>query len=280
MPEEVGLIGLGIIGEPIGRQLLLTGAPPTVYDVRADRVDRLVAEGANRAQSPSDVGATSDIVLVCVQTDEQCVEVIGGQDGVLEGIREGSVICVLSTVSPDTISELAAVAGRRRVELLDSPMAGRDRRYGELGVITALVGGDEAVVRRVRGTLERFSTVLHTGPLGSGAALKLAHNTMVYLGFLSTWEAVQLASAAGVRKGLIEEVTIATGTLSDQSRNWLRRVEARQADPGSDLEVARTAASLMTKDLRLAVALAAENGLVLPGCALAATLAVRLYGLE
>jgi len=132
----------------------------------------------------------------------------------------------------------------------------------------------------VRGTFERFSPVLHAGPLASGAALKLAHNAMVYLGFLSTWEAVQLANAAGVREGLIEEVTTATGTLSYQSRNWLRRVEARQTDPKADLEVAQTAARLMTKDLRLAVGLAAKNGLVLPGCALAATLAIRLYGLE
>ena len=62
-----------------------------------------------------------------------------------------------ATVSPDTIAELAAIAGRRSVELLDSLMVGRERRYGELGVITAPVGGDEVVVRRVQGTLERFS---------------------------------------------------------------------------------------------------------------------------
>ena len=142
-----------------------------------------------------------------------------------------------------------------------------------------LAGGDDAVRERARPTLERFARVIETGPLGSGAALKLAHNVMVYVSRIATLEAVELARAAGVRDGLVAELTSQTGTLSEQSDVWLGIYEARrrgETDPVMDSNMT-TAADLFTKDLRHAVALGAEHGVVLATSAVASHYADQIY---
>ena len=146
-----------------------------------------------------------------------------------------------------------------------------------------MAGGDTDTVERLRPTLGRFAGhVLHTGRLGSGAALKLAHNVMVYLGYLSVLEAVELAHAAGVRDGLVAEVTHATGTLSPQSEIYLEIYERRRAGAGDgpETEYLRTSAAVLEKDLRIAVELAARHGLELPGSALVAPRGLEVYRVE
>jgi 3-hydroxyisobutyrate dehydrogenase-like beta-hydroxyacid dehydrogenase len=121
--------------------------------------------------------------------------------------------------------------------------------------------------------------VLATGPLGSGAALKLAHNVMVYVTRLGTLEAVELARAAGVADGVLAELTRETGALSDQSDVWLAIHEARyrgETDATLDANML-VAADLLAKDLRHALALAVEHGIVLPATAVTATAADRIY---
>ena len=111
MTDTVGLVGLGFIGASIGERLLVTGEAPLVLDVVPDRVEALVARGAVAAGSARDLAARCDVVLVCVQTDEQCLDLVTGPDGLLSTARPGSVIAVLSTISPHTIDALAAAAG-------------------------------------------------------------------------------------------------------------------------------------------------------------------------
>jgi 3-hydroxyisobutyrate dehydrogenase-like beta-hydroxyacid dehydrogenase len=279
MSETVGLVGLGFIGTSIGERLVVTGSPPVVFDVVPERVAALGAKGATPATSVAELGERCDILLVCVQTDEQCLDVIAGPEGLLTTARAGSTIAVLSTISPHTVDALAAAAAPCGVGLLEVPMAGQGAKSVADASMFVLAGGDDAVRERARPTLERFSRVIATGPLGSGAALKLAHNVMVYVSRIGALEAVELARAAGVRDGLVAELTSQTGTLSEQSAVWLDIYEARrrgETSPVMDSNMT-TAADLFAKDLRHAVALGAERGIVLATSAVASHHGNQVY---
>jgi 3-hydroxyisobutyrate dehydrogenase len=279
MAGTVGLIGLGFIGASIGERLVATGEPPLVHDLAPERVDALVAAGAVATASTADLATRCDVVLVCVQTDQQCLDVLTGPDGVLAHARSGAVVAVLSTISPTTVTAMAEAAAGTGVDLLEVPMAGQGAKSVADGSMFVLAGGDTEVVERARPALERFAQVIETGPLGSGAALKLAHNVMVYVSRIGTLEAVELARAAGVRDGLVAELTARTGTLSEQSQVWLGIYEARrrgETDPVLDANMA-VAADLFAKDLGHAVDLGRELGVDMAASAAAAPYADQVY---
>lgn len=279
MASTVGLIGLGFIGASIGERLVATGEPPLVHDLSPERVDALVAAGAVAAGSTAELATRCDVVLVCVQTDQQCLDVLGGGDGVLAHARPGTVVAVLSTISPATVATMADAAAGSGVDLLEVPMAGQGAKSVADGSMFVLAGGDPEVVERARPVLERFARVIETGPLGSGAALKLAHNVMVYVSRIGTLEAVELARAAGVRDGLVAELTAQTGTLSEQSRVWLGIYEARlrgETDPVLDANMT-VAADLFAKDLGHAVDLGRGLGVDMAASAAAVPYADQVY---
>lgn len=263
----VGVIGLGLIGQALAHRLTATGDAPLVFDVKPDAVDRAVAAGAISTGSSAELAGRCDVVLVCVQTDAQCVAAIRGEGGVLDGARPDTCIAVLSTVSPSTIESLAAVAADRGVHLVDTPVAGRGMFSVEEGTMSVMVGDDGDLVTRLEPTLRRFaSNVVAAGGLGSGAALKLAHNIVVYAGLAAMIEAVELARAAGVRDGLVENVAQASGALSELDAFTLPFYKHFRDDPhaAEEDEALRVAAALLEKDLADAVALAAEHDVDVP----------------
>ena len=238
-----------------------------MFDVKLEAVEAAASLGAIATGSSAELAERCDIVLVCVQTDDQCVAAVCGEGGALDGGKPGAVIAVLSTVAPSTIERLAAAAGRKDVHLVDTPIAGRGMFSVEKGTMSVMVGDDGELVTRLEPTLRRFaSNVVPAGRVGSGAALKLAHNIVVYAGFAAMIEAVELARAAGVRDGLVEEVAQASGALSALSAFVLPFYKHFRDDPhGADEdEQLRVAAALLEKDLADAVALAAAHNVDVP----------------
>jgi 3-hydroxyisobutyrate dehydrogenase-like beta-hydroxyacid dehydrogenase len=280
---SVGVVGLGLIGRALTRRLLQTGDAPFVFDVRSEAIDGAVADGAHATSSSRELAERSDVVLVCVQTDEQCVTAVSGPHGVLDSARPGACIAVLSTVTPATIAALAPLAAERSVDLVDTPVAGLGMFSVEQGTMSVLVGDDGEIVERLRPTLLRFaSKVVSAGRLGSGAALKLAHNIVVYAGFAAMIEAVELARAAGVRDGLVEEVAQASGALSDLSAFTLPFYKHFRDDPHApdEDEVLRVTAALVDKDLADAVKLAEAHGLTLPVAQLLSHSGTRIFPVD
>jgi 3-hydroxyisobutyrate dehydrogenase-like beta-hydroxyacid dehydrogenase len=279
----VGIIGLGLLGGALTQRLLATGDPPVVFDVRADAIDSAVQAGADRATSCRDVAERCDIVLVCVQTDEQCIEAISGKNGVLGGARPGTCIAVVSTVLPSTILELADRARTGDVDLVDTPLAGRGMFGVEEGSMSVLCGDDGDLVARLRPTLERFAArVVPAGPLGSGAALKIAHNVIVFAGFAAMIEAVELARAAGIRDGVLEELALASGALSELSAFTVPFYKHFRDDPHApdEDELLRTGAALLDKDLSDAVALGELYGVDVPVARLLSHAGDRIFMVE
>lgn len=268
---RIGVLGLGQIGGALVERLAATGPAPWVYDVDAAAVERAAAVGATASESASALAASSDVVFVAVRDDAQC---IAGVDELLGGAEPGTVVAVLSTVTPRTIREVASRAAEHRVHLVDAPVTGKGRETMLAGEMSVLVGGPDEVVDRLRPVVERFGRVVPVGPLASAAVLKLAHNVMVYGSYGSAIEAVELARAAGVRDGLVEAVTRASGTLSAQQEIFLAIYERRRKGEVTDAEdeIMQVSAALLDKDLRHAVAVGEEYGVRMP-------VAERLVGL-
>lgn len=280
MSDLSGFIGLGHMGHPICQRLLERGFALAVHDQQPEAARGLAA---TVCKNPREVAERCELVQVCVQTDEQCEQVILGPEGLLAGARPGQAIALHSTVRPGTARELAQSARACGVDLVEAPLAGRGPLSVRDGSFWILAGGNAAAIERFRPLFEPISArILLTGPVGSGSAVKLAHNVMVYLSLLAAQEAADFARATGVRVEVLEAVASATGTLSERMYVHLEQREsgyARARTEGLSVGAADLQAygEVIAKDLRDAIEVADEHGLQLPGAELAASLAHRFF---
>jgi len=279
---RAGFVGLGNIGKPMAERLVGGGLETTVCDVLEAPVRDLVAQGARAAASPRELAARCDVIGVCVRDDADVRAVVYGAEGLLAGAGRGSVIALHSTVLPGTVKEVGAAAAQRGVGVVDACVSGGEAGARQ-GTLTYMVGGAASDLEKCRTAFETSGKrIVHTGPLGTGVAVKLCNNLMTYLAWLSAFEANLLARASGLGQDVFEEVTRATGVLTDPMLAFLaihkvpdelRRGEGFQARLGRF-------ATLAEKDLAVTLAFARENGVALPGAGLAQQLMARVYGLE
>jgi 3-hydroxyisobutyrate dehydrogenase len=258
----VGLIGLGIMGKPMARNLLKAGFPVTVYSRTRKRADDVQKLGAHVAGSPRVVGAESEIVITIVSDSPDVRSVILGVDGVIEGIREGSIVIDMSTISPHVTRDIAETLRAKGVDMLDAPVSGGEKGAIE-GTLSIMVGGDAAVLERARPVLLAMGkTITHIGPNGMGQVCKLANQIAVGLHNLSISESLLFAAKAGADP---EKVMLAL--QGGAANSWAFQVLApkiikRDFSPGFMVK-------LQQKDLRLVLEAARELHLPLPGTALA-----------
>jgi 3-hydroxyisobutyrate dehydrogenase len=282
MSVRAGFVGLGAIGRPMAARLCAGGLPTTVYDVVADAMAPLAAAGATPAASARAVAAAADVIGVCVRDDDDVRAVVLGDEGVLAGAAPGAVIAIHSTILPRTVREVGARAGARGVAVVDACVTGGPQG-AEQGRLTYMVGGTAEDLERCRPVFATAAkTVIHTGPLGTGAGTKLCNNLMTYLGFLAAFEATLLARASGVSREAFEAVTRSNGNLTDQMQAFLmlhRLPDDQRRDPGFQ-HMLHGYTTLAEKDLAVTLAFAREHGVALPGTALCQQSMARVYGLE
>src|SRR5215470_19096765 len=175
---RVGFIGLGNMGAPMAGFVLKAGHSLVVHDVRREAAAPLLERGAIWANSPRDVAAQCDVACVCVPGPPEMRAVTLGPGGALEGVRPDAVVVDHTTNSPALVREVGAALAARGAHLLDAPLDGG--REGALdGQLTLFVGGDEAVLARVRPILDTFSrSVVWVGALGAGSITKIVHNAL------------------------------------------------------------------------------------------------------
>ena len=145
-PEtKIGLMGLGLMGRPMGMNLLKAGYTLTVWNRTASRADDLVAAGAKLAASPRELAANSDFIISIVSDPPALKSILWGDDGAMQAMKRGSTYVDSSTVSPDLARKIAAGCAERGVRFLDAPVTGGD--WGaKKGELVFMVGGDAAVV--------------------------------------------------------------------------------------------------------------------------------------
>ncbi len=206
MAERVGFIGLGIMGKPMARNLMDAGYELTVYNRSPEKAEELGEGGATVATSPKEVAQQSDITITMLPDSPDVRNVVVGEDGVLEGIREGSLVVDMSTISPVVTEELAAKVRERGASMLDAPVSGGDVGAIE-GTLSIMVGGSEEDFERARPFFEVLGeTVTHVGPSGAGQLVKACNQIVVALAIEAVSEALVLGSRGGVAPEKILEV--------------------------------------------------------------------------
>ena len=258
----IGLVGIGRMGGAMARALAREGRPLVLHNRTAGRAEALAASlpagSARVAGSPAEVAAEADVTLTMLADDAAVAEVFDGPAGLLAGARPGTVLADLSTVMPGTLRAFETRARERGAGLLDAPVSG-STATAESGQLTLMVGGDLADLERARPALEPLAkTIVHVGPLGSGAAMKLAVNTVIFGLNGALAEALVLAERAGIDRGLAYDVIAASAVGAP----YLGYKRAAFLDPEGTLAV--FGLDLAAKDLRLISEFAAAVGAAMP----------------
>ena len=177
--SRIGFIGLGTMGTPMATNLMKAGFPLIVWNRTASRMEPLVRLGAKVGKGPAQVAAEADVVITMVSRPQDVEELVFQPDGIQDGLKSGSVLIDMSTVSPVTSRKLAGAAAAKHAEFLDAPVVGSKGPATE-GTLVILVGGLPSTLERCRPLFAAMGkTVIHAGGVGTGSALKLATNLML-----------------------------------------------------------------------------------------------------
>src|ERR1700759_4038224 len=203
--KSIGFIGLGVMGEPICRNLVKkSGARVTAFDLAAEPLQRLHADGAEVAGSVAEVVAKSEIVFLCLPSAKHVRAVFEG-DGILKNIREGQLVVNLGTSSVSQTRDFASQLQAKGAAWLDAPIA-RTRQAGQGGTLSVMVGGPRALYDAVEPVIRCFATdVTHCGEVGAGQVTKILNNMVLFETVNALSEAVAVAKAAGVDPKLLLE---------------------------------------------------------------------------
>jgi 3-hydroxyisobutyrate dehydrogenase-like beta-hydroxyacid dehydrogenase len=204
---RVGFLGLGRMGTPVVRNLVAAGFTVTVWNRTRAKADELATEiPVTAADDPAALAAAVEVVMTMVADDAAVEAVYLGPEGILAGIAPGAVAMDLSTVAPATSLRVAAALRERGAGFVDSPVSG-STRTAEARELLLMVGGDDAAVARVRPVLDAIgAAVHHLGPVGMGATMKLALNSIVFGLNAALSEALVLSERAGIDRLAAYEV--------------------------------------------------------------------------
>jgi 3-hydroxyisobutyrate dehydrogenase len=256
--NRIAVLGLGIIGGGIARNLLRKGYPTVVWNRTPARVEPFRALGAEAAESPAAAACRADVVIDAVTDVAASRGVWTGEQGALAAMAPGATAVECATLSVNWIRELHSLTRQRKVDFIDCPVTG-GRVGAENGTLTLLVGAEAGALERVRPILEAFSqTIFHFGPPGLGTAYKLINNLMLAAQILVTGEGIAFAESCGLDLSLAAEAIQAGAMASPIVKTKLPFILKR------DFSDTNFALRWMLKDLRYGLEYAAEQGLRLP----------------
>lgn len=196
--DKIGFIGLGIMGKPMSKNLLKAGYKLLVYDINKQAVLELVQAGAEEGYSPEDIASRSDVIITMLPDSPEVREVVTGTNGVIYGVRPGSIFIDMSSIAPLTSIELSEKLSLKGVAMLDAPVSGGEPKAID-GTLAIMVGGPEETFDRVKDILGVMGkSVRLVGRIGSGNIAKLANQIIVALNIAAIGEAMTLATRAGV----------------------------------------------------------------------------------
>ncbi len=251
MPR-IAFLGLGAIGTPMARHLVRPEFDLVVWNRTAGRATDFAAAqpGARVAATPAAAAADRDIVITCLPVSADVEGLLDGPDGLLAGLRAGATLVDCTSGDPATSRRMAARLAERGIAFLDAPVSG-GVTGAEQGKLTVMVGGDGAVLERVRPVLDCFGArVVHCGAVGTGDALKAVNNALLAMHIWGTAEGLVALEKAGVRSDVALDVINASSGRSNASMNLFPERVLTRAFP-------RTfRLALLSKDVGIAADLA------------------------
>ena len=264
--SRIGFIGLGVMGEPICRNLAVkSGLPVAAWDIQAAPLARLLAHGVQGAASVAALAAGSDAVFVCLPSGQQVEEVCEGPAGLLATARPGQVVVDLGTSPISLARHLATAFAARGAAFADAPIA-RTRQAAQEGTLSVMVGGDAAVFARIEPLIRCFaSDITHCGAAGAGQAIKILNNMVL----MQTVNALAEAMALGQRVGIEPSLLFSTLAKGSADSFALRNHGMKAMVPGMFPEQAFST-EYAHKDITYALQMAAETGVHARGAELIA----------
>ena len=264
MAEQIGFIGLGVMGRPMAKHLVAKGHRVVVHSRSRAPVDDLVATGATAAPSSAEVARQSAIVITMLPDTSDVELALTAPDGVIAGLQRDAVVIDMSSISPVATRRLASLVAAKGGTMLDAPVSG-----GEIGAINAalsiMVGGDERAFARVRPVLECMGNperIVHIGAEpGSGQVCKVCNQVAIGGALAGVSEAFALARKAGVDAGRVRQALLGGFAASRVLEVHGERMLKSDYKPGF-----RT--KLYQKDLRIANETAAANAVAIPATAI------------
>lgn len=261
----VTVIGLGIMGLPMAKNLVAAGYDVVGFNRSQDKIDQLVEAGGKGASSVAESVKDADVVITMVPDSPDVEAVVTGEDGVFANAQQGTIWIDASSIRPDVAVRLAEQAAAQGLRPLDAPVSGGEQGAVD-AVLSIMVGGEEADFEAARPVLEAVGrTIVHVGPAGAGQTVKAANQLVVAGNIQLLAEAVVFLEAYGVDTAAALKVLgggLAGSKVLDQKG---QKMLDRSFDPGFRLQ-------LHHKDMGIVTAAAREAGVTVPLGALVAQL--------
>lgn len=262
MEQRLGYIGLGLMGKPIARNLLKAGFQLTVHNRSQPPVDELVAEGAERANTPQEVAEGSDIVFTNLPDSLDVETVVLGTNGILEGSRPGMIFVDNSTIKPETARNIAAILDNNGVLALDAPVSGGDIG-AQAGTLAIMVGGPRDAFDTVLPVFQAMGkTITYVGESGAGQVAKASNQIMVAAQMVAMGELILLAQKSGV-----DPRRVVNAIRGGAAQCWTLDVKPERLFAGNRQPGFK--AHMMHKDLGIVLDTARAYGVSLPATAIA-----------
>jgi 3-hydroxyisobutyrate dehydrogenase-like beta-hydroxyacid dehydrogenase len=255
--NSLGFIGLGVMGEPMCRNLARkTGRPVHAHDLDTAVLQRLAADGVQNAGSIAAVMKSADTVLLSLPSGEVVQQLAQAPDGLLANARAGQIVIDLSTSPVDTTRALAKAFADKGVTFIDAPVA-RTRAAAEAGTLSVMVGADAATFERVKPLIATFATdIALCGPVGCGQVVKILNNMVLFETVVALSEAKAIGERAGVDPTLLFE-TLSKGSAD----SFALRSHGMKAMLPGDFPERAFSVRYARKDLAYALKLAQETGI-------------------
>jgi 3-hydroxyisobutyrate dehydrogenase len=249
----VGFIGLGNQGGPMAQRIIEAGYPTVLWARRPETLAPYATTAARVADTPAALAAQADVIGVCVVNDDDVEDLLLRPDGVVAGVRPGTIVAIHSTIHPDTCVRLARVLDEVGATLIDAPVSGGGAAAAA-GRLLVMVGGDESAFEAALPVLSAFGDpVLLLGPLGSGQVAKLVNNLLFTAAMALADDAVEFGSALG-----LDAESLVAVLQSGSARSFALDTYAglRQAGFSADAPGPSMVAGLLRKDVDIACSLA------------------------
>jgi 2-hydroxy-3-oxopropionate reductase len=259
---KLGFIGLGIMGKPMAGHLVKAGHEVSVYDLNPASVQALVAKGAVACKSSKEVAQKSETIFIIVQDTPDVEAVLFGKEGLTEGLKPGSIVVDMSSISPIATKEFAQKLAGMKVKMLDAPVSG-GQVGAENATLSIMVGGEAEVFEKIKPYFQLMGkNIVHVGGNGDGQTCKVANQIVVALNIEAVAEALLFASKAGADPVKVRAALLGGFAHSRILELHGERMLNRTFNPGFRIR-------LHQKDLNLALQSARSMGLSLPNTATA-----------
>jgi 3-hydroxyisobutyrate dehydrogenase len=255
---RIGFIGIGAMGDPMAACLIKAGFSVTVFDNRPQRVTEFVsAHGGSGVATLAELGEAADVVITILPNSAIVTDVLFGEKGLAKALHSGAVVIDMTSGIPSTTVSLSERLAEQGVVLFDAPVSGGVPR-AKTGQLTIMAGGNDKDIDAAMPIMEAMGSVIKTGRIGTGHAMKALNNLVSSAGFLIGIEALLIGSRFGIDpETMVDILNVSTGMNNSTQKKFKQFVLSRKFDSGF-------AMSLMVKDLTIALGIARDNDVNAP----------------